>query len=64
MTAMLCFFSMVLLVKTTKSIQGFLSDFKISKNHTQKIGFIFPENLGKRLSIDETAFPMENSILF
>jgi hypothetical protein len=52
-----------LLVKTTKSIQGFLSDFMESKNHTQKRLAYLPENLGKRLSIDETALPMENSIL-
>jgi hypothetical protein len=29
----------------------------------QKIAYL-PENLGKRLSIDETALPMANSILF
>jgi hypothetical protein len=57
MTAMLLLLSMGLLVKTTKSIQRFLSDFKIwnQKLHA-KDWLIFPENLGKRLSLRETSF--------
>jgi hypothetical protein len=54
MTAML--FLLGLLVKKLKSIQGLLSDFKRwNQKNTRKRWLIFPENLGKRLSIDETA---------
>jgi hypothetical protein len=35
-----------------------------SKTTHAKDWLIFPENLGKRLSIDETALSMANSILF
>jgi hypothetical protein len=64
MTAMLLLLSMGLLVKNYKINKDFLSDFKIwNQNHTQRLAYL-PENLGKRLSIDETALPMANSILF
>jgi hypothetical protein len=44
-----------LLVKLQNQYKDFLSDFKIwNQNYTQD-WLIFPENLGKRLSIDETA---------
>jgi hypothetical protein len=50
--------------KTTKLIQGFLSDLKYGIKTTCKRLVYLPENLVKRLSIDETALPMANSILF
>jgi hypothetical protein len=43
--------SMGLLVKTTKSIQKFLSDLKYGIKPHAKDWLIFPENLGKRLSM-------------
>jgi hypothetical protein len=51
------------MVKKQNQYKDFLSDFKIwNQNHT-KDWLIF-QNLGKRLSIDETALSMANSILF
>jgi hypothetical protein len=41
-----------------------LSDKIWNQKPHAKDWLIFPENLGKRLSIDETALPMANSILF
>jgi hypothetical protein len=64
MTAMLL---LLLYGVTGKKLQNqykdFLSDFKIWNQNHAKDWLIFPENL-KRLSIDETALSMENSILF
>jgi hypothetical protein len=55
---------MGLLEKLQNQYKDFLSDFKIwNQNHMQKIGLSSRE-LSKRLSIDETALPMANSILF
>jgi hypothetical protein len=49
--------------KKQHQYKDFLSDFKIwNQNHTRMV--IFPENIGKRLSIDETSCLMVNSILF
>jgi hypothetical protein len=53
MTAMLLLLSMGLLVKSTKSIQRFLSDFKIWNQNTKE--WLIFQNIGKRLSIDETS---------
>tara|TARA_R110000868_G_C10782467_1_gene755614 strand:- start:676 stop:984 length:309 start_codon:yes stop_codon:yes gene_type:complete len=55
--AMLLILSMVLAVKNLQhQYKDFLSDFKIwdQKSHAKQ-WLIFPENLGKRLSIDETS---------
>jgi division protein CdvB (Snf7/Vps24/ESCRT-III family) len=55
---------MGLLVKTTKLIQGFLSDLKYGiKNHTQRLAYL-SENLGKRLSIDEMTLSMRTLYYF
>jgi hypothetical protein len=52
---------------TGKKLQNQYKIFKISKygiKNTRKRLAYFPENTGKRLSIDETALPMANSIPF
>jgi hypothetical protein len=55
--------STVTSTKAAKSIQDLLTDFIIGIKPHAKIGLYF-QNLGKRLSIDQTTFSMENSILF
>jgi hypothetical protein len=55
MTAMLLLLSMVLAVKLQHQYKDFLSDFKIWNQKHAKDWLIFPENIGKRLSIDETS---------
>jgi hypothetical protein len=63
MTAILLL-SMGYVKKLQNQYKDFLSDFKIwNQNHTQRLAYLSRE-LSKRLSIDETALPMENSILF
>jgi hypothetical protein len=54
MIAMLLPLSMGLLVKLQNQYKDFLSDFKRWKTHAKE-WLIFPEKLGKRLSIDETS---------
>jgi hypothetical protein len=59
----------MLLLSTVLAVKIWPTSIKISvskygiKNHTQKQWLFFPENIGKRLSIDETFGPLNTGEL-